>query len=335
MTLAIRQSLWHESETMAIDPTQTTVLRARYNAAVQRRIRTMQRNIRLAVRNRDMLRLDAPFPNQDIPFAIELFMRFYADQVNQRVLEVEQADGTPILPRGTQWQDVFVEDGYVRGVTRANRQLELFVNPFAPDPSSPVHVLRLQELFIRNFEALEKITADTAPILRDTLTQGMIEGVGAEEMARRIDNRIDSVTRVRARVMARTEIIHAHAEGTLNEYERNAVGVVIPHVEFTHAGDIRVCVRCLALASTDRFSMGPGIFPVQESHGIIPVHPQCRCTWLPAGFVGSREDVGARMQRAARDRQRIEVLRTSRSARRAQREASSPPRRRRQRVSRA
>lgn len=326
---------------MAIDPTQTTVLRARYDAALQRRIGIMQRNIRAAVRNRDVLGLDSPFGVGDIPSRLRQFGALVATEVNRHVLEVEQADGTPILPRGTQWQDSFVEDGYLRGVNRANRQLELFMNPLAPDPNAPLHVLRLQELFVRNFEALEGITAAQAEALRTTLITSMTEGIGAEEMARRIDHAIDvsfpdgrMSTRNRARVLARTEIIHAHAEGTLDEYQRNGVNVVIPQVEFRHAGDIRVCIECLLLASTDRFGMGEGIFPVQESRGIIPVHPQCRCAWLPAGF-GGREEPAQRLVSAARDRQRIEELRASPAVRREQREASRRlrPRRRRQRES--
>ena len=94
---------------MAIDPTQTTVLRRRYNAAAQRRIRELQRNVRHAVRNRDMLGLDNPFANRDIVASVDAFLRFFDEQVNLNVLEVVQPDGTPILPRGTQWQDDFVE----------------------------------------------------------------------------------------------------------------------------------------------------------------------------------------------------------------------------------
>lgn len=316
---------------MAIDPTQTTVLRKRYNAALQRRIRTVRQNLRHAVRNRDLLGLESPFRQLDEGM-LRRFDAFLAEQVNRHVLEIETADGTPILPRGTQWQDDFVEEAYVRGVTRANRQLSLFTNTLAPDPSTPVHVLRLQELFVQNFEVLEGITVAQAADLREVILLGFAEGIGAEEMARRIVRRVDVIARNRARLLARTEIIRAHAEGTLNELERNAVGVVVPLVEFTHAGDIRVCVTCLDFASADRFGMGPGLFPIEQSHGLIPVHPQCRCTWLPAGFAERRADASARMRRAARDRQRIEQLRTSRAARRAQRLASSPPRRRTRRT---
>jgi SPP1 gp7 family putative phage head morphogenesis protein len=74
-------------------------------------------------------------------------------------------------------------------------------------------------------------------------------------------------------LLARTEIIRAHAEGTLNNFELAGLENVELQAEFLTAGDDRVCPICSALSGK--------IYSIKEARGIIPVHPNCRCTWLP------------------------------------------------------
>jgi hypothetical protein len=67
-------------------------------------------------------------------------------------------------------------------------------------------------------------------------------------------------------MVARTEVIAASNEGALQGYEHEGV----EKVEFYPAPDADE--ECLILA---------GVYPINETHGVIPVHPNCRCTWIP------------------------------------------------------
>lgn len=315
---------------MAIDPTRTTVLRQEYYAALRRRFRSLERQALQVLRNRALFQLDGPMPSSAIESQAEAFGRILEDLAERRVLEIVDAQGEPILPFGTQWQEPFVTQGYARGVRRGEVLTQAARgNAVTVDVQGPVSVMRLQELFLNNFELLEGITDDLVPALQEELVIGLTEGVGAETVARRITERIGVFDRTRARVLARTEIIRAHAEGTLDSFQQQGIRVLVPQVEFTTARDTRVCVECLRIASTDAFGLGPGVFTIFQARGIIPVHPQCRCAWLPAG-VGENPD--ERLVRAARDRRRRDELLRNPEARRRQREASERRNRRRRPV---
>jgi SPP1 gp7 family putative phage head morphogenesis protein len=55
--------------------------------------------------------------------------------------------------------------------------------------------------------------------------------------------------------------------------DRLGIAHVLSKVEFSTARDGRVCSVCESLEGK--------IYEVKNAHGIIPVHPNCRCTWLP------------------------------------------------------
>lgn len=72
---------------------------------------------------------------------------------------------------------------------------------------------------MRNFvaykaeERIQQVSRVTFLRIRATLQEGVNEGLGIEEIARRME-RSNAVNRVRARVIARTEIVSASNEGT-------------------------------------------------------------------------------------------------------------------------
>jgi SPP1 gp7 family putative phage head morphogenesis protein len=61
----------------------------------------------------------------------------------------------------------------------------------------------------------------------------------------------------------------ASNEGALTGY--GELGV--EKAEFYAAIDERACDDCLALHQD--------VFTLEDSHGMIPIHPNCRCIWLP------------------------------------------------------
>jgi SPP1 gp7 family putative phage head morphogenesis protein len=101
----------------------------------------------------------------------------------------------------------------------------------------------------------------------------MIDGRGVTAITNDLTDRIDSLTDSRALTIARTEVIHVHAEGQLDSFEDLGVDELGVEAEFSTAGDDLVCPQCEALEGNT--------YSVDEARGIIPVHPNCRCTWIP------------------------------------------------------
>jgi SPP1 gp7 family putative phage head morphogenesis protein len=67
-------------------------------------------------------------------------------------------------------------------------------------------------------------------------------------------------------MIARTEVIGANNEGALHRYELSQIDTA----EFMAAPD--ACEECIPLDGQE--------YKVVDAHGVIPVHPNCRCTWL-------------------------------------------------------
>ncbi len=102
--------------------------------------------------------------------------------------------------------------------------------------------------------------------LRLALQEGYAQGESIQQLTNRISGFFDETKKWKAEQVARTEVIAASNEGALHRYETSG----IEKSEFFPNPD--ACPECVDLI---------GIYPTNESHGIIPVHPNCRCVWLP------------------------------------------------------
>jgi len=118
--------------------------------------------------------------------------------------------------------------------------------------------------------AAEEVGEETARMLSAALAEGFEAGEDIPTIARRIRRVFDQCKRSRALKIARTESIMAASEGALYGYEQSGV---VEKAAFYAALDERTCEDCMALHGQQ--------FPIGEAHGVIPLHPNCRCTWLP------------------------------------------------------
>ena len=117
------------------------------------------------------------------------------------------------------------------------------------------------------------------------LADGVAQGKGPLEIARQMSKEVKGITKKRAIALARTEIIHAHAEAQLDGFEELGVKKVGARVEFLDSSDDLVCPRCKKLNGK--------VFTIKQARGVIPVHVFCRCSWgivieLPKGFKPKR-----------------------------------------------
>lgn len=146
--------------------------------------------------------------------------------------------------------------------------------------NQPVSVERIQVLAGRTFDDLKNVTEDMATRMSRTLTDGLARGDSPYDVAADLADDLD-IGRNRAEVIARTEIIRAHAEGQLDAMENLGVKRVGVMVEILVTDDDKLCDECESLEDT--------LMTIDEARGVIPVHPGCRCSWTPAN-VGEDED---------------------------------------------
>ena len=295
------------------DPTQTTTLRNQFASAIARRFAWLRGQIWRAIviddvfglRNNEVITANKEIKTNQSPgrraFAftsssqkVAAFMEWIDRMVRDGILEVSDIAqvGASV---DSAWTNKYVTDSYRRGVNRARMQMKqagysipIMEGGLNALLSAPVHLDRLGLLYTRVFTELKGITDSMDTAISRVLSQGIADGLGAETLARQLNNTIkagggqlgitDSLGRYipaerRAKLLARTEVIRAHAEGQLQEFENlGAIGVGVM-AEWITAGDNRVCPQCASLEGN--------IYTIVEARGKLPLHPGCRCAWIP------------------------------------------------------
>lgn len=138
----------------------------------------------------------------------------------------------------------------------------------------PVAVEKVKLLVGRVFTELKGVTEAMATAMTRTLADGLVRGDSPRVLARALAKHVDGIGRRRAELIAKTELIRCHAEGQLEALEQLGVDKIGAMVEWSTAGDYRVCILCSDLEGK--------VFTLAEARGLIPRHPACRCTWIPA-----------------------------------------------------
>jgi len=276
------------------DPTQTTSIRRSYEAEMKRRFREIRKAIIQAIVIDDVFgiianapaatirvsarrpgRREFAFPRSDAK--VQAFMDWLADAESKDILGVQL--GTPIRSAANKsWQNKYIKAAYSKSMQKAAQRLKsqgVKVEDSWLEQAffRPLHADRVGLIYTRAYTSLSGITDTMDAQISRTLARGLVDGVGARQLARDIVDRVDSIGITRARALARTEVIDAAAEATLNSYAEAGVLGVETQAEFATAQDDSVCPECEALEGK--------IYPIDEASGIIPVHPNCRCAWLP------------------------------------------------------
>lgn len=292
-----------------VDPTRTLTLRNAFGADMTRRYRSLKADIMETIVMDDVFGLNEP---QVTAFAspgpkafqfgtsiqkIEQFMRWLRSRIDAGLLEVAQ------LPQAGQaieqaWVNMYVTDSYKRGVQRARYELKRagYTVPTIEQSggmqislSTPFHADRLGVMYTRTFNELKGITAAMDTQISRILAQGLSDGDNPRLLARKLIAVIDGTgagtlgitdslgrfipAQRRAAIMARTEVIRAHHQATIQEYKNWGVEGVVVQAEWKTAGDERVCAVCESFEGM--------VFTLAEIQNMIPIHPQCRCIALP------------------------------------------------------
>ena len=271
----------HTHSAFRTDPTRTTTLRKQFEAEFYKRFRRLKGRIRDEIDKEDGFGLKTNRGRFDFPRSdqkVSAFMEWMRAAQREELIGVSQ--GTPIDRAARQvWASTYIESAYKRGVQQAASQMRgagATVDDRWIDAafSRPIHADRLGLAYTRAFEELEGITSamdqQISRVLATTIAEGRQGTSAAREIARIINGRVDKVGLVRARMLARTEVISAHAEASLNSYEEAGIEGVDVEAEWLTAEG--ACDLCLEAADD-------GPYTLSEARGMIPLHPNCRCSW--------------------------------------------------------
>lgn len=148
--------------------------------------------------------------------------------------------------------------------------------------TNPVSIERVKLLAGRALNELKGISDQMATQMQRTLTTGLIEGQSPWTIARSLRNDVENIGVARSKTIARTEIVRAHNEGQLEGLEQLGVEEVGVAVEWstsglgvTGRGYPSPCPLCAPLQGI--------VLTIKEARGKLPRHPNCMCSWIPAG----------------------------------------------------
>jgi len=247
------------------EPTQTRTLRSKYQQRLRGRWGAIMAALREGIVELDAFGLQTEAlvdPPQNFDFdreanQVDVFERWLERQTNREILQQFGQDNQ------------FVARAYEAGVDDARTELRALglggqAEVGATALQLPVHREQLENLYARNFRALEGMTDATANEMRRVLSEGLAGGESPRTIATELADRVDNVGKHRANLIGRTEIMHSHNRARATEWQRAGVR----KVTILLAAD--ACPQCVALRAGAPYS-------VEEAPGLLPLHPNCRC----------------------------------------------------------
>ena len=284
---------------LSSNPTKTRTIEANWLREINKRWRLFTGRMIDALRaaNDNTNGSNFPLINQGAVFDLSAsqqrtFMEFMQLQIDRLLMASDQPPN---------WQAQYQLQSYQRGVESARRHLlaqsatlvrtaeevaqAALLGDFTAVPSlgaanvtAPIHQDALEFLFTRSYDKLNGWTDAMATETRQILFDGVAQGKGIDDVVREMVKRID-VSRTRARVIARTEVIQAFQQSNTNEAERASeeIGEVIL-LRWLTVRDNRV--RHLhatwhgTLATPKENKVRIGISPQNCRCGVAPVIPE-------------------------------------------------------------
>ena len=236
--------------------------------------------------------------NRD-PDKVNGFMDWLQDQVDKEILEVSYSKTGRKISGDAEWQKIYIDSTYKKGLADSASKTAIasrnavdrlghkkgFIPPSdrAVDSAflAPVHADAIGMIYQRSFQDLRNVTEAMDTGISRSLSLGMAEGRGPMDIARDMIEDVDDIGINRARMIARTEVVYAYNEASLNTYEEAGLEGVKVDVEWSTAFH-NVCPTCADLQGR--------VFTIEEARQFHPPrHPNCRCALIPAG-VGEAEE---------------------------------------------
>jgi SPP1 gp7 family putative phage head morphogenesis protein len=289
-----------------IDPSRTGGIVSRFQKEINKRWRELKKDIAISIVDRDafgiqkdMVRVFQALPTKVYEFKrteekVQLFMKWLEEQESLGILQMIERPGVWAGTGPRPWANVFIDNAYAQGIRRARDELRKAgykVASFDAVPggvgalfSQPVHAERLAVLYSRAFEDLKSVTQFTNAQVRRAISEGLTTGLTrgialgksprtiARDLMKDVANKVDKIGVVRARMIARTEVVRAHHVAQMEEYKQAQAEGVEVEAEWITAAD--PCEECEELQDG-------GPYSIEEAEALIPAHPNCRCSAKP------------------------------------------------------
>ena len=281
------------------DPSRTTVLRAMFVRDMDKRFNALKRDIRISIVPNDCfgiqpgIQIFAPLPPKAFQFLrtpqkVAKFMQWMEQQEELGILERLVVPGSQGLE--VPWTNTYIDSAYAKGIRHGNTALRKAGYGSTAIGAGqllahPIHADRVGIIHARTYEDLKSVTsvmnAQSRRLIAEGLTTGLARGIAegknprliAQELYKDVANRVDKIGKVRARMIARTEVLNAHNEAAMAQYERAQaeIGRVIL-VDISLGAN--PCEICIGLEQE-------GPYPLHEARGLVPAHPNCVCVTIP------------------------------------------------------
>lgn len=235
-------------------------------------------------------KINQRFRFQTTPQQVDAFRQWLQQQMQAVILTV-----TAQQAEDAYWRQ-YIEEGYRKGAGRAWEDTQKVRQAMATQPeefaffqggkeqflrqsfAQPVAVEKVKLLAGRVFTELKGVTEQMGQRITRELTDGLVQGQSPRTIGRNLAKAVD-VSRARADMIARTETIRAHAEGQLDSLEQLGVDDIGVAVEWSTSGAF-VCPMCAPMEGV--------VLKLKEARGMIPRHPNCKCSFIPANVGESR-----------------------------------------------
>lgn len=279
------------------DPTKTITLRRSFDAILTKQFKALSRDIVSLIVTEDAFGLKEET-------RLLLNKRWKYTTQDQAVLEFEKWLNVQVdkhllsLPEADKWGK-FIGKGFEKGASRAFDDTDKKTRKAALDSirgygfvegkreqflrltlSKPSAIEKLRVLQNRALSDVKGMTDDFKAKTKRILTDGLVKGWNPSQIATEIA-KVNRISLHRAKTIAYTELVRAHAEGQLEALEQLGVKEVGVAVEWSTTAN--PCKLCQPL--------GGIVLTIAEARGMIPRHVNCRCAWTPANVA---EDIDER-----------------------------------------
>ena len=262
---------------LRVDPTRTTTLTKRFVADLRRRFRALSDAVidffveldALGLKERVRLIFlasqEREFEFRDDVGKLEAFKQWLEQQIEILILSGSLA--------------AYIRAAYIRGLINAHfaarrgditdQSQEDFLTSSLRDPEV---LNKLQLITARAEDSLKGVAAALSAEAAKILADGLISRATPDQIAADLAARISSLAETKALGIARAEVVSTHAEGQLDGFERLGIRQLTIRAEWVTAGDDKVCKQCASFEGQK--------FSIDEARGMIPLHPNCRCSWI-------------------------------------------------------
>lgn len=258
------------------DPSRTGLLRSKSKSVIEAKFKSLTKALRALLNEPGLFSRNQFTFNSWSFLSSEEKIAQFENWISSKLSEIIEAKDSY---SGVDWWQEYITRAYTQGTKRVfeNRTnnkpgavKQGISIQFGNSLGSPIRTETLKLLVGRTFKDLKGLNEQARAQLGQILIEGLLNRTPVSKIANQMVKRL-KITKSRANTILRTEIVRAQAEGQLAALKAFGVSKVGVEVEFLVTKN--ACPKCQKLAGK--------IFPIEKASGIIPVHPNCRCSFIP------------------------------------------------------